>query len=254
MALRGELELRPDCAIFADTGWEPPAVYDHLDWLLEVCDAHSFEVHIVTAGNLREHVLAGIRGERFASIPLHVSNRKGQPAMLRRQCTREFKIAPIQQHIRALLGLEKGERSRVIIEQWFGISLDEMGRIRRNRLRWVVNRYPLIEQRMTRLDCSRWLERHGYPIPPKSSCIGCPYHSDAYWRALQESDPEAWAEAITFDEAIRTGLRGVKASEAFIHRQLIPLADVDLLTEEDLGQQTLFDEGMLSECDGFCGV
>ena len=23
----------PDYAVFADTGWEPQAVYDHLDWL-----------------------------------------------------------------------------------------------------------------------------------------------------------------------------------------------------------------------------
>jgi 3'-phosphoadenosine 5'-phosphosulfate sulfotransferase (PAPS reductase)/FAD synthetase len=31
MAAHGEIEP-PHCAIFADTGWEPRAVYDHLDW------------------------------------------------------------------------------------------------------------------------------------------------------------------------------------------------------------------------------
>lgn len=34
MAARGALTPMPDCAIFADTGWEPEAVYDHLDWPL----------------------------------------------------------------------------------------------------------------------------------------------------------------------------------------------------------------------------
>lgn len=34
MAAHGEIGPMPDCAIFADTGWEPQAVYDHLAWLM----------------------------------------------------------------------------------------------------------------------------------------------------------------------------------------------------------------------------
>ncbi len=33
MAAHGVVGPMPDCAIFADTGWEPKAVYDHLAWL-----------------------------------------------------------------------------------------------------------------------------------------------------------------------------------------------------------------------------
>ena len=34
LADRGEYGLeKPDVAVFADTGWEPPSVYQHLDWL-----------------------------------------------------------------------------------------------------------------------------------------------------------------------------------------------------------------------------
>ena len=33
MAAHGEIGPMPDCAIFADTGWEPKAVYEHLAWL-----------------------------------------------------------------------------------------------------------------------------------------------------------------------------------------------------------------------------
>ena len=33
MAARGEIEPKPKYAIFADTGWEPRAVYQHLEWL-----------------------------------------------------------------------------------------------------------------------------------------------------------------------------------------------------------------------------
>ena len=42
MAAHGEIEPMPDCAIFADTGDEPKAVYEWLVWLetqlpFEVC-------------------------------------------------------------------------------------------------------------------------------------------------------------------------------------------------------------------------
>ena len=32
MAAKGEITPMPDCAIFADTGWEPRTVYEHLAW------------------------------------------------------------------------------------------------------------------------------------------------------------------------------------------------------------------------------
>jgi len=31
MAAHGEIMSMPNCAIFADTGWEPKAVYEHLE-------------------------------------------------------------------------------------------------------------------------------------------------------------------------------------------------------------------------------
>ena len=33
MASRGAFDRIPDCAIFADTRWEPPSVYEHIEWL-----------------------------------------------------------------------------------------------------------------------------------------------------------------------------------------------------------------------------
>jgi hypothetical protein len=32
MAARGEIGPMPDCAVFADTQWEPAGVYEHLGW------------------------------------------------------------------------------------------------------------------------------------------------------------------------------------------------------------------------------
>ncbi|WP_448192844.1 hypothetical protein [Azospirillum sp. sgz301742] len=72
---------------------------------------------------------------------------------------------------------------------------------------WQVNRWPLVERGMTRRDCLRRLERHGYPEPPKSACIDCPFHFDAAWRQLRDDEPDAWTDAVAVDRAIRTGRR-----------------------------------------------
>ncbi len=68
MAAHGEIGPMPDCAVFADTGWEPKAVYEYLDWLRSP-NVLPFPVHIVSAGDLRADLIAGARGERWASIP-----------------------------------------------------------------------------------------------------------------------------------------------------------------------------------------
>lgn len=50
--------------------------------------------------------------------------------MVRRQCTSEYKIRPIERYIRReMLGLAKGRRvpKHVAVEQVYGISMDEAG-------------------------------------------------------------------------------------------------------------------------------
>jgi len=48
-----------DCAIFADTGWEPAAVYQHLDRLTAELSRNSIPTYIVSNGNIRADPLAG---------------------------------------------------------------------------------------------------------------------------------------------------------------------------------------------------
>jgi hypothetical protein len=64
MSLAGELP-RLDAAVFADTGWEPKAVYAHLDRLEATATAGGIPVYRVSAGNLR----APTRWTRPATSP-----------------------------------------------------------------------------------------------------------------------------------------------------------------------------------------
>jgi len=52
LSIRSEIE-RLDCAIFADTGWEPQSVYTHLAWLEEEAAAAGMPVYRVRRGDLR---------------------------------------------------------------------------------------------------------------------------------------------------------------------------------------------------------
>lgn len=170
--------------------------------------------------------------------------------MIRRQCTGDFKIVPIRRKVRELAGLTRRRSpEHPVVEQWLGISLDEVVRMKPSREAWQVNRWPLIERRMTRFDCLRWLDRHDYPRPPKSACIGCPFHDNRRWRAIKDHDPEAWADATEVDRAIRTGLRGIRG-EVYLHRSCVPLEDANLSTAADQGQLDLWP----NECEGLCGL
>lgn len=251
MAAAGEVEPLPELAIFADTGWEPAAVYEHLDWLEEQV-AGRIEIARVSAGNLREDLLVlAESGKRCASPPLFTQDPRGR-GMLRRQCTHEYKIVPIERELRRRGFGGRGARARRV-EQWIGISLDEVERMKPARTPWIETRWPLVEQRMTRLDCLRWFRRRfGDRRLVKSACIGCPYHSDAAWRVIRSRRLE-WADAVDVDRRIRSlpALRG----EAFLHRSCLPLAEVDLASAEERGQLALLDgEQFASECEGMCGL
>lgn len=250
MAARGEISPIPDAAIFADTGAEPKGVYKHLDWLEPQLP---FPVYRVSAGNLRDEIIGAMRGRnRMDARPPFFTNTGG---MLHRQCTQDFKIIPIERQVRNLLGLKKGQRGpkHPVVEQWIGISSDEAMRMKPSRRSYIKHRWPLIELGMTRAACLRWNEERQYPRPPKSSCTFCPYHSDKQWRDLRDNDPQAFAEAVMIDAAIRPGMPGPKRPPGdawWVHRSLVPLDQVDLRTDAELGQPDLFG----NECEGMCGV
>lgn len=244
MIARGDLPP-VDCAIFADTGAEPKAVYE---WLAYLQTQLPFPVHIVNGGNIKTDLLDGMNstGHRFASIPFFTLY-KGQKGMGRRQCTKEYKVAPILRKVRDLHG---GKRPKPAVEMLIGISMDEVIRMRPSRVQYIENKHPLIELGMTRRDCLRWLEERQYPAPPKSACTFCPYRSDASWAHMRDTDLVAWDEAVEVDRAIRSNGTGKRMkAELYLHRSLKPLEQV-MLTPEERGQPDLFN----NDCEGMCGV
>lgn len=251
MSVAGELP-KLKCAIFADTGWEPAAVYTHLDWLTEYCKPF-FPIHRVAKGNIRDDLLAQ-GAKRYMSMPQFVLNNDGTTGMVRRQCTGDYKIDPIERFIKQeILGLTPKRRlpTSPLMRQWFGISWDEWQRMKTTDAKWKVHYYPLCERRITVHGCIEWLKSRGFTVPPKSACIGCPYHGDSTWRTMKAESPSDFEEACQVDEAMRhkAGMNG----QLFIHRSCKPLREVDFRNDFDKGQLPLFSDG--AGCDsGHCFV
>lgn len=233
MSALGELDP-VDVAIHADTTHESKLTYEFAarwtPWLEER------GVRVVTVSDPEQS--ANVTTFK-TDIPAFTVDNSDNSGMLRRQCTHRWKINPMRKWL-------QDNRNGATVEQWLGISLDEFQRMKDSDRKYIQHRWPLIERRMTRLDCMTWLDRHGIEIPPKSACTFCPFHSTAEWRRVKNT-PEDWEKAVAVDEAIRS----VRPPyDLFLHPSRIPLVDVDLRGEADRGQLSLWD----AECSGVCGV
>ncbi len=284
MAHYGDIETI-DHSIFSDTQEEPEAVYEHLDWLRTV-SAPCPIIHICTAGKLGDHLLAVTIGSsqrkkhkpgkdgstRFASIPAFTATHhevrqpgKFRDGIVRRQCTKEYKVEPVERVIRrTILGLKPRQRvpKGVEVEHIFGISLDE--RCRADRImdrigdsKWQFPVFPLIEKRMTRDDCRDYLKGKVPHEVPRTACVFCPFKSDEEWHRTKQS-PKDWARAVEVDRGLR--VEGLRVNEGmnqalYVHRRCIPLEMIDfdaiMATKDRNTTPSMFAN---RDCEGMCGV
>lgn len=239
-------------AIFADTGWEPRAVYDHLDRIeREIAEPAGIPILRVQWGNIRDD---SITGHRWLKMPVFVVGPDGKKGQGTRQCTKDYKVDPIKRKLRELMGAKINAAGAVlqppagsVMEQWIGISRDEFHRAKSADERWLTNRFPLLDLDWTRDDCIRYLTERGYADTPKSACIGCPFHGNRMWREMRDTAPDEFADAVEFDRQLRSGeMRHGFGERAFLHTARIPLDQVDLRSPAqiaaDNGQDGLFPE------------
>ena len=255
MAAHGEITPMPDCAIFADTGAEPKAVYEWLDWLEKQLP---FPIHRVKQGNLEEHSmtahLSKKSGKRYVKsiIPFYIKAPDGSSGIAMRKCTTDYKITPITRKVKELCGIGNGRLpTETLCRSWIGISADEAHRMKPARVPYIKNIWPLIEHNISRNTCLKWMRGKGYPVPPRSACVFCPYHNQAEWKRLKTQDPDSFAHAVAFEKRMQQTyvekdevLRGVP----YLFSGLIPLDEA--VFDDDGAQADMFG----NECEGMCGV
>lgn len=251
MAAHGEITPMPVAAIFADTQAEPASVYRWLDWLEKQLP---FPTLRVSKGDLTRDMLR-VRSKKDGSgtwamtgIPFYIANADGTRGVVQRQCTYDYKVMQLNKAARVSMKQHDVKCS----VQWIGISLDEAHRMKPSRERNIECRWPLIEKRMKRYHCLQWMEDKGYPKPPRSACVYCPYHSDTEWRRLRDEEPDEFVKAVQFEKDVQEVKRitGNMKGVPFLHKSCVPLDQVDFSTDVERGQGLLFG----NECEGMCGV
>lgn len=266
LALRGELPdwIPPlDAAIFADTGDEPKQVYDYLAVLERECGRYGVPLYVVNGADgipLSEWATSREPKADNLGIPAFIKHDDGTQGLARRRCTGRFKIAPIKRQVRELLG---GKTHGKTALQLIGMSFDEVSRLRTSDVGYIKHAWPLVDMRWRRQQSIDYLRRIGLPDPPRSACVYCPYRSNAEWRWLRDNDPQGWQHAIEVDRKLREANRyweaeakrqgrklGAYNGDLYVHRQMVPLEEADLSTEEDHGQLPLWE----NECEGMCGA
>jgi hypothetical protein len=244
MIAKGEIPM-VDGAVFADTQAEPAAVYKWLDWLETQLP---YPLYRVSKGSLTEmscNVRTSKKGNKYTkhTVPAFIIDSEKRIGMAMRQCTLDFKIDEIHRQYNRL----RDRKSKEQVVQLIGISLDEYQRMKPSRRTWVSNEYPLVDRKITRQQCLQWMLDNGYPMPPRSACVYCPYHSNHEWRNLKENDPESFERAVEYEKKYQAALTQVMRGTPYLHRSCKPLDQVDFGTP-DKG------DAFNNECEGMCGV
>lgn len=261
MAACGEITPMPDAAIFADTQAEPQSVYSWLDWLETQLP---FPVHRVTYGSLADAGLV-VRRSKLSGrmyhrtlIPSFIKKYTGGKGMLPRKCTKDHKINMIERTVRQIAQIRHGEKS-VQVTQWIGISIDEAHRMKPSDKHYIEHRWPLVDLRISRTDCLAWMETHGYPKPPRSACVFCPYHNDTEWLRLKIDEPQEFQKAVEWERRNQEANTRSEVTEGvpYLHSSLVTIDRIDFAAEIERKRILKIDPQINlfgNECEGMCGV
>lgn len=248
LAAQGKLQV--DAFLFANVGEkaENPATLRYVrEIAMPYAEAHGIRLEELrrmkrdgTPEDLYDRIMSGKRG---LVIPVHL---KGSGPM-RRQCTLDFKIRVVDRWLR-----EHGATARNPATVMLGISTNEELRALRQHdgpnYRQTV--YPLLapDVRMSRMDCINVIVHAGLPIPPKSSCHFCPWHTVQAWRDLRDDEPVLFMTDVAMEQhltdwSLKRGHRAV-----YLSSQQRPLLQV----VGDAIQPSLFED---ETCEsGYCMV
>jgi len=237
---------RIDCqlAIFANVGdhAENPQTLTYVrDVAAPFCADHGIELVERNRGGKNPDLYDRlVRPSRSVPIPMRMS---GSGAPGRRSCTHDYKMVVIGRELKAR-GATKDDPADVLI----GISTDEATRANNRRAEPHEHIcYPLLDQGLNRSACARIIRDAGLPVPPKSACWFCPYHSGPAWQRMRTDQPAQFERAAQLEDTLNARRADLGRDPVWLTGALIPLRDavVDM-------QALPFDE-VAGLCDsGWC--
>lgn len=232
---------RPERVVIADTDREASEVWEYMDayWAPAL---RAFGVPVDRVPHSLATVdLYGLKSDGLL-IPAYSTQGGGllhAVGKLPTFCSSEWKKAPVRRHLRALgYGPYKGQRP---VRMWFGMSIEEIGRLKNSDVGWVHNHYPLcFDLPMRRHESIRLVRDFGWPEPPRSACWMCPNRRNEEWAHLRDNRPDDWLLAVAFDDWLRSPENPMCDTHAYVHHSGVPLAEAEIDVDDS---QTLFERG-----------
>lgn len=221
---------------------EHPATLDYLrDVAIPYSEKHDIELHVLNRRMVRDGSVRTLYqnltnpDHRSVGIPARMPS--GAPGS--RACTQDFKINVVARYLR-----ERGATEEAPAVVGIGISLDEIQRANgRSQVPWQRVVYPLIgigEEtglKLRRDDCTRLIREAGLPVPPKSSCYFCPFHSMETWADMKRNEPDLFDKAVALEDMINA--KRADSYPVWLSPAMIPLRDAvsddDVLFDADAG-------------------
>lgn len=245
-------KIKADVALFSNVGddSEHPTTIKYVrEIAIPFASAHGLPIHELST--IRKGKPTTIwseivqEGSTRDMIPMY--GETGNP--MSRACTVDFKIRTLHRWLRNN-GATKHNKAIVML----GISTDEIERAGRGKDGTVEERtYPLLDLGLNRTDCMTIIRQAGLPVPPKSSCFFCPFHSELVWQEMRRDEPELFEKAQQLEDAVQQRKLAKGQRQVYLTRKGAKyqqrLSDV-MASAGD----TLFESGVGSDgCDsGFC--
>ncbi|WP_241825608.1 phosphoadenosine phosphosulfate reductase [Micromonospora sp. CB01531] len=229
LAATGRIDFRT--FLFSNVGHdsEHPGTLDYIERYaapyaarhgIELVELHRRPTRGRSAGQV-ETLYSRLMRDGSRSLPIPVRMDNGAPGT--RSCTVDFKIKNIGRWLTAN-GASDTNKATVGI----GISLDEIHRVNARRaMPYEVPVYPLLDHDppLRRQDCEGIIRSAGLPVPPKSSCWFCPFHTPQRWAEMRRDEPDLFAKACHLEDTLNARRDELGKDHVYLTRFARPLAD-----------------------------
>lgn len=227
--------IKPNYIIFADTKDESEMTYSQIYKVQEYVKKNYDQDIIITSKNkyqlrdseviklvkenkssgniyrsaeyadLYQNILLFYQGvlDKTDIVPHWVVNSNGDIGKLMgRQCTVVYKINAILKELRKQEQIDRFNAKKHRINMYIGFTIDEISRVKESPSSYIDNIFPLVEMRMAKYDCIKYIENK-LGFTPRSSVCGMCYAND-FDRVydLYKNDPKSWQRILKLDEAM----------------------------------------------------
>lgn len=227
LATQGRIDA--DVALFANVGddSEHPATLVYVrDVMIPWAAERGLPIHELRRTRKGGELFRGLYGDIVEHDtpgklrePIPIRGMNGMP--LSRSCTRDWKVGVVGRWLK-----DNGASAVDPATVYIGISTDEIQRVGNKKVgAYERPTYPLIDLGLSRAQCMTIIAEAGLPVPPKSACWFCPFHTKAAWAEQRRDEPDLFEKAAGLEDLMNARRRELDKDPVFLTYTGIPLRE-----------------------------